>query len=158
MTHLSTQNSVEFIDLPVYLLDSSPLEVVAYLKDAHQRYENEDIPKIEQQFVGLMKLFPHTPTLRVIFNLFQKFQMEMQYHMKLEEQVLYPQAISGELNLGEHAISHEDQEPFLVEIIHLLRKAKYAKNPFGSMLISSLENFERELRLHAWIEEHLLIA
>lgn len=156
MSQLTTRKEVQFIDIPIHLLESSKEQVVAYLKGAHIRYTERDIPKIEQQFLGLMKLYPNAPALTAVFHLFQKFRLEMQWHMKHEEEVLYPEVLSGTSIENTDHISHEDQEPFLLEIIQLLKSGRYAKNPFGSMLIGSLERFEEELRLHAWIEEHLL--
>jgi iron-sulfur cluster repair protein YtfE (RIC family) len=157
MLKSTSKSTLQFIEIPAHLLSGTPKEIVDYLYDAHRRYENQTIPRIEQQFVGLMKLYPHAPELQAIFNLFQKFQLEMQWHMKHEEQVLYPEFLSGTIQENAHHISHEDQEPFLFEIIQLLKKARYAKNPFCRVLIGSLERFEEELRLHAWIEEHLLV-
>lgn len=149
-------STVSFIDVPVFLLEAPKEEIVAYLKDAHVRYDEQMIPRLEQQFVGLMKLFPNAPALAVVFNLFQKFQMEMRWHMKHEEQVLYPQVLSGKNEENTHVISHEDQEPFLTEVIQLLRSGQYGRNTFGRMLIQSLHRFDEDLRMHAWIEEHLL--
>lgn len=157
MNNTRTRELIQFVDVPMHLLEGTPAEVVHFLKDAHTRYRDAEIPRIEQQFLGLMKLYPDAITLKVIFNLFQKFQLEMQWHMKQEEEELYPKVLSGKYQKNREAISHEDQEPFLAEVIQLLRKARYSKNPFGSMLIRSLEQFEAELRLHGWVEEHLLI-
>ena len=148
--------SVQLIDVPVHLLDAPAVEVVSYLKSSHLNYNEHVIPRIEQQFIGLMHLYPNAPAIAVVFNLFRKFQLEMQWHMKHEEQVLYPQAISGKAEENTHVISHEDQEPFLTEIIQLLESGRYVKNPFGRMLIDSLKRFDEELRMHAWIEENLL--
>ena len=149
-------NSVPFIDVPFFLLEAPKPEIVAYLQDEHIRFDEQVIPRLEQQFVGLMKLYPNAPALAVVFNLFQKFQMEMRWHMKHEEQVLYPQVLSGKQEENSHVISHEDQEPFLTEVIQLLRSGQYGKNTFGRMLIQSLQRFDEDLRMHAWIEEHLL--
>ncbi len=157
MTNGQTRELIQFVDVPMDLLVGPTLEIVHYLQDAHARYRDVEIPKIEQQFLGLMKLYPDAITLKVIFNVFQKFQLEMQWHMKQEEQELYPMVLSGEYQKSREAISHEDQEPFLGEVIQLLRNARYSKNPFGRMLIRSLEQFEAELRIHAWVEEHLLL-
>jgi iron-sulfur cluster repair protein YtfE (RIC family) len=153
MSYTPSKHLVQFVDVPVHLLEGTNEEIVAYLKASHNRYLENDIPKIEQQFLGLIKLYPYAPALQVVFNLFQKFRLEMQWHMKHEEQVLYPQALSGK---NTHLISHEDQEPFLTEIIQLLESGRYVNNPFGRMLIGSLKRFDEELRLHAWVEEHLL--
>jgi len=152
-----TYHATQFTEVPVHLLTGTPQEVVSHLLESHKRYENQLIPRIEQQFFGLMKLYPNAPELQAIFNLFQKFRLEMQWHIKHEEQVLYPEFLSGETKENTHHISHEDQEPFLAEVIQLLKKARYAENAFCQMLIGSLERFEEELRLHAWIEEHLLV-
>ena len=54
------------------------------------------------------------------------------------------------------SISHEDEEPFLSEIIYLLKKEKCSVNPFGRILIQQLEKFELELEEHAWIEENII--
>ncbi|XOV66589.1 MAG: hypothetical protein ACFHU9_13265 [Fluviicola sp.] len=156
MSYTSSKHLVQFVDVPIHLLEGTNEEIVAYLKASHARYSENDIPKIEQQFLGLITLYPNAPALQVVFNLFQKFRLEMQWHMKHEEQVLYPQALSGKKEENTHVISHEDQEPFLSEIIQLLESGRYVKNPFGRMLIDSLKRFDEELRLHAWVEEHLL--
>ncbi len=156
MLHPHPKDSIQFIDVPMRLLEASNVEIVSYLKQAHDRFQDVEIPKIEQQFLGLMKLYPNSPALGAVFNLFQKFQLEMQWHMKHEEQVLYPQALSGNNDENTHVISHEDQEPFLAEIIQLLESGRYVKNPFGRMLIDSLKRFDNDLRMHAWVEEHLL--
>lgn len=149
-------HSVSFIDVPIFLLEAPKLEIVTYLKDAHVRYDEQVIPRLEQQFIGLMKLYPNAPALTVVFHLFQKFQLELRWHMKHEEQVLYPQVLSGKQEENTHVISHEDQEPFLTEVIQLLQSGQYGQNTFGRMLIQSLERFDEDLRMHAWIEEHLL--
>jgi iron-sulfur cluster repair protein YtfE (RIC family) len=157
MSNQTSREIVQFIDVPMHLLEGTPAEIISYLKDAHKRYRDVDIPHIEQQFIGLMKLYPNALTLGVIFNLFQKFQMEMQLHMKQEEKVLYPQILAGKIDENKHEVSHEDQEPLLTEIIHLLSGARYMKHSFGGILLRSLERFESELRLHGWVEEHLLL-
>lgn len=157
MLNQTSREVIQFIDVPMHLIEGTPLEIISYLKDAHKRYRDVEIPRIEQQFLGLMKLYPDALTLGVIFNLFQKFQMEMSEHMVQEEKVLYPQILAGRIDENKHDISHEDQEPLLTEVIHLLRSARYMKHSFGGVLLCSLERFESELRLHAWVEEHLLL-
>lgn len=134
-------------------------EILAYLTLSHRRYENTLIPQIEQSFFGLMKLFPDQPSLSVIFNIFLKFQISLELHMKLEEETIYKSALhkkdeSGQEINKEHEHSHE--EPFLDELISCLRRQKCASNPFCQILLSQLRNFDRELQEHAWIEEHLI--
>ena len=93
-----------------------------------------------QQFVGMIKLYPNSPALLAVLSLFQKFQMEIRWHMKHEEQELYHLAVSGKIEENTHVVSHEDQEPFLTEIIQLLESSRFSKNPFGRILIDALDS------------------
>ncbi|MCJ8289193.1 MAG: hypothetical protein HRT58_08515 [Crocinitomicaceae bacterium] len=134
-------------------------EILAYLTLSHRRYQNTVIPQIEQSFFGLLKLFPNQPSLSVIFNIFLKFQISLELHMKLEEETVFKnvhhkkEVSSQEMN-SDHEHSHE--EPFLDELISCLKRQKCASNPFCRILLSQLRNFDRELQEHAWIEEHLI--
>ena len=154
---LRSGQAIQLLDIPPHLLSADIHEVVNFLLESHKRYEYSVIPRIEQQFVGLLKLYPEAPEMRALFNLFQKFQMEMQWHMSQEEESLYPKVLDGSIGSKKGLISHEDQEPFLFEVIQLLKKTRYADTPFCRMLIGNLELFEKDLRLHAWVEEHLLV-
>ncbi|MFK7785320.1 MAG: hypothetical protein AB8B56_09395 [Crocinitomicaceae bacterium] len=132
-------------------------DVIDFLKISHVNYEKVIIPQIEQSFLGLMKLLPNEPSLGVIFNLFIKFQISLELHMKIEEQTLYPLALEQDAAVQSKiadGASHE--EPFLTEIIGCLNRQSYARNPFCQTLINRLVNFNEELKNHAWIEEHLI--
>jgi len=136
---------------------SSKQEVVQFLKSSHARYEKVTIPQIEQNFLGLMKILPDEPSISVIFNLFVKFQISFELHMKIEEQTIYPAALAGEATIQtDSEETHSHEEPFLTEIIHCLKRQSYAFNPFCQTLINRLDRFNEELKNHAWIEEHLI--
>ena len=140
-----------------FLSYAKPSVVIDYLKASHWRYENEIIPRIEQSFVGLIKLFPQIPSLPVIFNLFIKFELAMKIHMSIEEKKFYKDYLSHSTsNKEQDHMSHEDEEPFLNEIMLLLQKEQCSENPFCRILIQQLETFEEELIEHAWIEEHIV--
>ena len=139
-----------------YLTNAKPSIVVAHLKASHWRYEYELIPRIEQNFVGLIKLFPQLPSLPVIFNLFIKFQLAMKIHITIEEKKIYKAYLANSRRANENNVSHEDEEPFLNEIIALLKKERCLSNPFCRTLIVQLERFEAELIEHAWIEENIV--
>tara|TARA_B100000767_G_C19733003_1_gene522644 strand:+ start:895 stop:1407 length:513 start_codon:yes stop_codon:yes gene_type:complete len=139
------------------LLNANPAIVVDRLKASHWRFENVIIPKIEQSFVGLMKIFPENPSLAVLFKVFIKFELAMKFHISIEEDIIFTEYLSQHSkHTATDAISHEDEEPFLGEIINLLRKEKCSVNPFCRILIQQLEKFELELEEHAWIEENII--
>ncbi len=152
--HLSQPNKVV---QRARLLNASPAIVVDRLKASHWRFENVVIPKIEQSFVGLMKIFPDNPSLAVLFKVFIKFELAMRFHISIEEDIIFKEYLSqnSKENVAD-SISHEDEEPFLSEIIYLLKKEKCSVNPFGRILIQQLEKFELELEEHAWIEENII--
>lgn len=139
-----------------FLTDAKPSIVVAHLKASHWRYEYELIPRIEQNFVGLIKLFPQFPSLPVIFNLFIKFQLAMKIHITIEERKIYKAYLTNSRSSNKDTVSHEDEEPFLNEIIALLKKERCLSNPFCRTLILQLERFEAELIEHTWIEENIV--
>lgn len=136
---------------------TNKVEVIDFLKSSHTRYEKVLIPEIEQNFMGLMKILPTEPSVAVIFNLFVKFQISLELHMKIEEQTVYPSALEGTgAAQDEHDQSHAHEEPFLTEIIACLRRQRYSTNPFCQTLIHRLTSFDEELKEHAWIEENLI--
>ena len=139
------------------LVNTSPAIVVDRLKASHWRFENVVIPKIEQSFLGLMKIFPENPSLAVLFKVFIKFELAMKFHISIEEDIIFKEYLSQHSkDNASNSISHEDEEPFLCEIIYLLKKEQCAKNPFCRILIQQLEKFELELEEHAWIEENIV--
>lgn len=139
------------------LLHASPAIVVDRLKASHWRFENVIIPKIEQSFLGLIKIFPDNPSIAVLFKVFIKFELAMKFHISIEEDIIFKEYLSQRSKENDSdTISHEDEEPFLCEIIYLLKKEQCAKNPFCRILIQQLEKFELELEEHAWIEENII--
>lgn len=139
------------------LLHANPAVVVDRLKASHWRFQNVIIPKIEQSFLGLIKIFPENPSLAVLFKVFIKFELAMKFHISIEEDIIFKEYLSQQSRANDSdSISHEDEEPFLCEIIYLLKKEQCATNPFCRILIQQLEKFELELEEHAWIEENII--
>ena len=139
------------------LLHANPAVVVDRLKASHWRFQNVIIPKIEQSFLGLIKIFPDNPSIAVLFKVFIKFELALKFHISIEEDIIFKEYLSQRSKeTASDTISHEDEEPFLCEIIYLLKKEQCAKNPFCRILIQQLEKFELELEDHAWIEENII--
>ena len=130
-------------------------EIILYLKGSHQSYKRTVIPQIEQSFLGILKLFPNEPSLSVIFNLFLKFQISFELHMRIEESTIYLNETDKNATRNDN-MDHTHEEPFLTEIISSLNRQIYSKNPFCQILISQLMNFNDELKQHCWIEENLI--
>ena len=148
------------IDVKDFLiLESKPEEVIEYLKTSHKRFEHDLIPRIEQNFLSLIRLIPNSKSLPIILNLFIKFQTSLKVHMEIEEKFTFPSFLNKSITVKssyENSISHEEQEPFLTEIIKFLRNSKFGNNPFCQLLIQRLENFDAELKRHSWIEEKII--
>jgi len=140
-----------------YLQKVCPSTLVDLLKASHWRYQNVVLPKIEQSFIGLIKMFPETPSLVVIFKVFVKFEIALNFHISLEEEIIFKEyLIQNEPKNFRNDISHEEEEPFISEIIYLIKKEKCVGNPFCRILIQQLEKFDKELKNHAWIEENII--
>lgn len=138
-------------------------EVVHQLIMNHKRYETILIPKIEQNFMGIMKYSPNNPALPVIFNLFQKFRISLSIHMRMEEERVFPLLLDSskkpdqQLLAHLHDHDHKKEEPFLREIIGMISRCEEVENPFFQLLKARLENFQFELEEHARIEEEVLV-
>jgi iron-sulfur cluster repair protein YtfE (RIC family) len=139
------------------LTNACPSVVVESLIASHNRYRNITIPKIEQSFIGLIKIFPEIPSLAIIFKVFIKFEIAMKFHIALEEEIIFKEYLyQKNLEKPPNDIAHEEEEPFLSEIINLIKKEKCIHNPFCRILIKQLEKFDEELKHHAWIEENII--
>lgn len=161
MIHTSSENQL-FVSLEnqatrSFLQSAKPEVVIDYLKASHWRFEHELIPRIEQNFLGLIKLIPESNSLPVILNLFIKFQVDMKLHMQLEEKTIFEDFLHKRAGAKtNHVISHEDQEPFLNNIIRLLKSSEFVNNPFCQVLVRRIIEFNSELQEHAWIEENII--
>jgi hypothetical protein len=139
------------------IIKESPSVVVNSLKESHYRYQNIVLPQIEQSFIGLIKIFPEIPSLSVIFKVFIKFEIAMKFHIALEEEIIFNEYLfQTNLQKPINETTHEDEEPFLSEIINLIKKENCIHNPFCRILVQQLKRFDEELKHHAWIEENII--
>ncbi len=139
-----------------HLLHATREEIIRYLIASHRRFTYQHIPNIEQSFLGLIKLSPNSPRLKTLFNLFLKFQTDLELHAQLEEEVLYKAFLSNSEKKYMHNFSHEEEEPYLTEIISLLERHTEEHTAFYQVLLTQLKNFNAELKEHAWLEENLV--
>ncbi len=143
---------------PNHLSNATRQEIINYLTASHRRFTYQYIPNIEQSFLGLIKLSPNSPRLTTLFNLFLKFQTDLELHAHLEEEVLYKAFLSNTEKKYTHNFSHEEEEPYLTEIISLLEKHPEEHTTFYNVLLTQLKNFNAELKEHAWLEENMVCS
>jgi len=150
--------------------------IVDFLEESHQRFCNQLIPEIEQNFLLLMGYFQHSNNLKILFNLFLKFQVDFKQHIQIEEKTLFPYAkilykasISNSItsalfiHFSKYCIrdfinSHKKSECYLTEIIFLFQKQQEIQNhTIYNVLIKQLCQFDNEIKTHAWIEDNVLV-
>lgn len=150
--------------------------IVDFLKKSHLRFTNESIPKIEQNFLLLIKNHENNNQLKTLFNLFVKFQIELKQHILVEEknlfsyaETLYKASIGNSLpvlllihfdkySVQDFANSHQNNECYLNEISYLLEQQTAIKNhPIYNILLNQINQLNSEIKTHGWIEDHVLI-
>ena len=150
--------------------------VIEFLKKSHQRFTDESIPKIEQNFLLLIKNHEKNNQLRILFNLFLKFQIELKQHINIEEKTLFPYTETlykasignslpalllihfGKYSVQDFANSHENNECYLTEIIYLLEQQEELKgHPVNNILLNQMNQLNNEIKTHAWIEDNVLV-
>jgi len=151
--------------------------IIEFLKKSHQEFTEKAIPKIEQHFLILVKNHPVNNQLKTLFNLFIKFEIDLNHHILIEEKTLFPytetlyrasishslQALLlihfGEYSVNNFANSHENNECYLSEIIYLLERQKgFENNTAFNILLRQITQLNDELKIHAWIEDNVLIT
>ncbi|MDF1676753.1 MAG: hypothetical protein P1U44_13640 [Vicingaceae bacterium] len=150
--------------------------IVDFLEISHQRFCNQLIPEIEQNFLLLIDYFQDNNTLKILFNLFLKFQIDFKQHVRIEEKTMFPYAkilykasISNSItpalfihfskyNIKDFINSHKKSECYLTEIIFLFQKQQEIQNhTIYNVLIKQLCQFDNEIKTHAWIEDNVLV-
>lgn len=154
----------------------SAIAIVDFLEKSHQQFFNQSIPKIEQSFSSLVKVFPEVKQLTALFNLFIKFQIDLKQHTQIEEKTFFPYATTlykasisnsmpalllihfSKYSAQDFANSHKNTECFLTEIIHYLEQQEELKQHLGfNILLKQLHQLDSELKTHTWIEDNVLV-
>lgn len=145
-----------------YLTNAKDSLLVDFLCASHRRIQQEIIPRIEQDFMKLSTKIKDKHRFPILFSLFQRFYISLTHHMEAEEQNIFPILTNEYFQMSENIISHlknfdhEEEEPYLTEIINAVERVNINNNPFIDILISKLKYFQNELKEHAWIEENIL--
>ena len=164
-------------ELEVNNFEAYSVEIlIDFLKVSHKRFINQSIPKIEQNFLMLVKYFDENNDLKTLFNLFLKFQIDFKHHIAIEEKTIFPYSevlhkasISSSMetillihfskySISDFVSSHENNECYLTEIIFLLVQQDTLKDhPVYNILLKQICQFDNELKTHGWVEDNVLV-
>ncbi|MBC7921951.1 MAG: iron-sulfur cluster repair di-iron protein [Ferruginibacter sp.] len=160
---------------PSLSLASLPVDlVIAYLKHTHFTFVKQQLPYLVNLINHLNA--PQVPIAKDLQLLFPLFVEDFIHHIYQEEDTLFNyitllhQATAREYNQGQlyfemekhsirkYAVEHETHDDEMIGIREITDH--YAVGPHTSLhlrvLYSELENFERELRTHANVENDIL--
>lgn len=158
---------------------SFPIEmIIEYIKRTHVFYLQKKLPEIEQSIALLSGLYhSHHPLLTILQNFFHEYCAELKTHIQEEETKLLPHVELMVTCTGssrypsqyvfaqqKHSISafladHHDTEDELRDIRHAigLYEPPATNASLYRILLVQLETFEQDLRVHAHIEDQVLI-
>ncbi|HWB27651.1 MAG TPA: hypothetical protein VG738_19375 [Chitinophagaceae bacterium] len=156
-----------------------PIELVTeYIQRTHIFYLQKKLPEIEQSIFHLSELYnAGHPVLAALNNFFHRYSTELDEHIREEETRLLPyiRLLLRCLRDGSHTSlyvlsrqeycvtlfleGHHDTEDELADI----RRVIQLYNPpevnasLYRILLSQLQSFERDLQIHAHIENQVLL-
>lgn len=156
--------------------DRFRLEVIVdYIRKTHQYYLQRKLLEIEQSIHLLLRAYPEAHPLLVILNEFYaSYKQHLTSHIEVEEQQLLPyilhlekvdsgkssfQAYPESYSLSRFLVHHHDTEKELSEVRAAMMN--YSPPPSNQtlyrILLSQLEVLEKDLAVHALIEEDVLL-
>jgi len=164
-------------DLPLEQLKSFPAKVIlTYLTNSHRYYLNKRLPEIEQTLEQLT--VQDLPVPEYLNAVFAWVRQNMEKHFRIEEQSLFPyievlekiqlNQVSPEsihihfkdFSIERFIASHDDEiENQLSEVKkQIVRSFSSVEELFPyRVLIHKLDVLEKDLRLHARVEDEVLI-
>lgn len=156
-------------ELPIEQLKSFPIPIILdYLEKTHRYYLGVKLPEIEQSIQNLHARIPENEVLPYLVSFFDWVQKNLAFHIQMEEQQLFPYIKlllqEGEASSDFSILSFMDHHSDTVELQisevkkHIVRAQQTATEIFPfRVLLKQLDNFEKDLRIHARIEEEVLL-
>jgi regulator of cell morphogenesis and NO signaling len=159
--------------------DRFPIElIVDYVKRTHALYLQKTLPEIEQSILLIHDYYtPSHPLLQKLHSFFQRYYTDLSTHLEEEETKLLPYILllvkaekdesaipefllqKGEYSIRKFVDGHHDTEDELTEMRRTI--SGYTPPPTNEslyrILLLQLESFEQDLRVHARMEEDVLI-
>ena len=141
--------------------------IVNYLKNTHEYYKTEVLPKVSEQIKSITENNKDF-TFILVERFFEAYKQEVLKHLEYEETKIFPYAmdlISGNKKIIDYKIKdfknqHQEIGTKLLDLKNLLIKHLPEKNDqiFRRNLLFELFRFENDLRIHAIIEENILVT
>jgi len=162
--------------LDTKVFDAFRLEVIVdYIRKTHEFYLLRKMLEIEQSIHLLMQSYPEAhPLLVVLRDFYSSYTKHLSNHIEVEESQLLPyilhlekvddgkasfQAFPSGYSLSRFVVHHQDTEKELEEVRAAIQH--YSPPPTNEtlyrILLSQLEVFEKDLAIHALIEDEVLI-
>lgn len=170
-SHKDVRNCV-FEKYPIPIL-------VDYLKRSHKYYEEKILPEIGQSISNLLNDYHENhPLLEILYKFYFKYKVDIKEHFSNEEELLFPYAIKlfrtvyfkseiylfidflKKYSLQDFLESHSNIEGELSNIRNVLLKYNppVTNKTTYRILIDQIKNFERDLNIHAFIEDEVLVT
>ena len=149
--------------------------IIDYIRKTHQYYLQRKLMEIEQSIDLLMRSYPEAHPLLIILNdFYASYKHHLTSHIEVEEQQLLPyilhldkvdsgkasfQAYPEAYSLSRFLVHHHDTEKELSDVRETIQN--YSPPPANQtlyrILLSQLEVLEKDLAVHALIEEDVLL-
>ncbi|MBA4406392.1 hypothetical protein C0389_03870 [bacterium] len=147
-------------------------DIILYLKNSHNYYENEKYPEI-RNYIQELYLKNNSAEIKLIDKFFDEYFEEVKEHLSYENRTAFPyfnellsNADSGKQEKRKHDFSvndysehHTDIESKLNDLKELLLKHVPVQNDrtLRRKIIVSLFELEYDLNIHSQIEETILM-
>lgn len=156
--------------------DGFKLEIIVdYIRKTHDYYLHRKMFEIEQSIHLLLQSYPEShPLLEILHDFYSSYTLHLASHIEVEESQLLPyilhlekvddgkasfQAYPSSYSLNRFLVHHQDTEKELVNVRAAIEH--YSPPPTNEtlyrILLSQLEVFEKDLAIHASIEDEVLI-
>ncbi len=164
------ENPAEF--QPAKFENFSLVTIVDYIQKTHSYYISKKLPEIEQSIYTLEKGFPEThPLLLLLHAFYTDYTRHLTRHIEMEERELLPYITNLELQgnslqsstpaisiasfIDQHHDTEKDLEDVRNAILHY-SPPEDQQTPYR-ILLSQLQVLEKDLAVHALIEDDVLL-
>jgi len=147
-------------------------DIILYLKNSHNYYENEKYPEI-RHYIQELYLKNNSPEIKLIDKFFDEYFEEVKEHLSYENRIAFPyfnELLHNEdsekngkqkhdFSVKDYSEHHTDIESKLNDLKELLLKHVPVQNDrmLRRKIIVSLFELEYDLNIHSTIEETILM-
>lgn len=144
------------------------LDTLTYLHKTHVFYLNKILPEIEQRFTEVLSVQSSSSAV-FLLNVFSSFKTKFIEHIREEEKDIFPYVRNlmnqitqspKHCSLKDFVHDHDQVPEIILEAVinglqHLIDKD--STNSLLNILQNKLKLFNRDLKIHSMIEDHVLL-